>query len=663
MKKIYIILLGLVTVLSFSSCKKFLTKEPINKFSAETFFGSEKELELYANGYINSYLPGCDDGDAIAGGDAYNDLIATKTSSDYYHPDLWSADKQSGWTWTWARRINYNIEGMEKNAKGKVDEAVYNHYMGVARFWRGYYHFNRMKTFSNIVYLDKYLEPTDSILFSARQDREEVFDKIFADLKFACENVSADSKFHTDSRNALDKYVVLTLTSRVCLYEGTFRKYHKVNPATNTAWKNPDSYKTILQYAADCAEQVMKSGAFSLHSNYNELFALNGGKLFADEVIWGRTYDGASGIRHNYTRYFNSSTLGQLYSGTKELLRMFLNADGTPIKTDQVSYNEEFLGRDPRLSYNVLSPTFNVQHLDSYMKPMQPNFSTNETGYMLVKWVYPDESHFQNAIDEYSYPYLRYAEVLLNYAEAKAELNNGELSDTDWNATIGKLRERAGVENHKPEGIYKDAWLRQYYTENLLYPDEDLFTYTDVLLEIRRERAVELCFECGLRGDDLYRWHLAELIERRHNGKGWAGVWVSKEDVEKGFYYIWVNDEIQKKYNLSSNYVISKAEYDAKLKELKDNKATDDQIKEFQALVRGEKMYSISTNVKKVSETDYPITNENDLCWSLEETKDNPGYYLIYNYKLKWDNNKMYVRPIPTTDITLNKNLGQNYGW
>ena len=111
-----------------TACEDFLTREPINKFSAESYFSSESDLEMDANGMINSWLPNSSE---TNGGDAYNDLIATKTSTDFYRPSAhWDSSKQGGWgtgDWSFLRRVNYMINNMDK-AKSAVSSDIYNHY-------------------------------------------------------------------------------------------------------------------------------------------------------------------------------------------------------------------------------------------------------------------------------------------------------------------------------------------------------------------------------------------------------------------------------------------------------------------------------------------------------------------------------------------------------
>lgn len=608
MKKVIYILAGSLLLSGITSCSDFLSREPINKFSAETYFKSESELEMYANGMVQSWLPNYSD---PAGGDAYNDLIATKTSADFFRPSSnWDSSKQTGWStsdWAFLRRVNYMLQNMNK-AKSNVSTEIYNHYEGVARFWRAMKYVAKVNTFSNVPWIEAYLQPNDtSILYGKRDDREYVFHKIREDLEFACANCMA-GKFHTDGRVRVDKYVVNAMASRYFLYEATFRMNVKNNPATGKPWSN--EYETVdelLELAANCAKTVIDEGGFTLINDYPSLFISS--TLQKNEIIWARSYSGDLNVRHELTRYFHSSTMGQQYSGTKELVDMFLKTDGTPIDVksgaDQVAITEEFEDRDPRLAATVLGPGHAIINASNPNERI--DFTFCKTGYMLCKWSIPDETHFQNSLDENPISIVRLGEVLLNYAEAMNEL--GKMSQEVWNSTVGALRKRAGIANVYPGSAdySRDQWLYEYYTQNVehsMYTKGDV----DVALEIRRERVTELTFEGGLRQSDVYRYGQADLIARRYDNSGWRGIYVGDGS---GFTF---EDQ---------DYTFNNSK--------------------------------VSTN----STTNYPISDKSsakDTDWYIENG------YLVYKYDLQWED-KMYVRPIPTTALTLNPKIGQNYGW
>ncbi len=608
MKRILYVFVGVLLMSGMTSCEKFLTREPINKFSAESYFSNETELEMYANGMLQSWLPNSSETNS---GDNYNDLIATKLGNDFYRPSSnWDASKQTGWgtsNWSFLRRVNYMLTRMG-NAKANVSDDIYNHYEGVARFWRAYHYVSKVNTFSNVPWVEEYLQPDDTtVLYGPRDDREYVFHKIREDLEFACNNCMA-GKFHTDGRVRVDKFVVNAIASRYFLYEATFRMNVDHNPATGKPWNNKyETVNDLLELAASCAKTVIDEGGFSLISDYASLFISEA--IQKDEVIWGRSYSSELGVRHGLTVLFHSATAAQVYSGTKDLVDMYLKTDGTPIDVkageDKKYITEEFEGRDSRLAATVLGPGHAI--INGATPNEQIDFTFCKTGYMITKWSVPDETHFHNSVDVNSLPIIRYPEVLLNYAEAMNEL--GKMDESIWNSTVGVLRQRAGVKNIYPlgAGYSRDQWLYEYYTKNVEHP---MYTQgnLDIALELRRERVAELTYEGGLRQTDVYRYGQADLIARRYDNVGWKGIYVGQgADMEFE----------------GQTYTFSTA--------------------------------AGSTN----STTNYPITDKSsakESDWFIEDG------FLIYKVDLMWED-RMYCRPIPTTALTLNPQLEQNYGW
>ena len=578
------------------SCEKFLTVEPLDKMSADTYFQNELELELFANGMINSYLPTAD---GLGYSDSYTDLFCSKTSSDLYRPGIWNADKQTGWdvgSWRNIRRANIMLTNMVR-AKGNVSDEIYNHYQGVARLWRAYFYYAKVKNFGNVPWIDHPLDVEDEALYAARDDREYVMSKVLEDLNFACENLSGDVKFD----GVVNKWVALAFKSRVCLYEGTFRTYHKVNPSTNVAWNN--KYGTAKDFLNECvaaSNELMNSGKFSLHSDYYALFHSTN-IASSPEAIWWSDYDsGELNRMHELTWVVNSSTYDQQVSPTKQMMNHYLNLDGTAITHGgEININDEFTNRDLRLKACVHHPGYMYTKTNGETLLKNTNTTYTYNFYQNVKFSIENEENFSKGKNDNDYPILRYGEVLLNYAEAKAELD-GTLSQADWDKTIGALRKRAGVTSIYP--TVADAWLAKYYAID-----------NAVLLEIRRERTVEMLAE-GLRGDDLFRWKLGERTVQRsldpaQPSNGWLGVWVPKELVGgmefNGATYTFTNTAPKAGlgYNVSGS--------------------TADQNHSF--------------------------------------SKGDHGF-LIYNYKLEWKD-KMYVRPIPQTALNVNPALEQNYGW
>ncbi len=598
-------LIILTAALVACSCSKFLERTPANEFAAETFFKSESDLKVYANGLVNAALPSASD--MALGEDRFTDFCGTKQSKEFYWGN-YTAAQASNWntsTWSFPRRVAYMIDNMPR-CKENVSEKVYNHYEGVARFWRSWITFKRMKVFGDVYFIDKVLQPSDStLLYGPRQDREYVFHRITEDLQFACENcLTAGEGIHSPGRIYINKYVVLAFASNAFLYEGTYRKYHSVNPSTGKAWSGEyESVEDLLTLAEKYAREIIDTKAFSLNSDYRSLFVSK--ELPTDEVIWGCTYSTDLSVTHSVTYNYCSTTSSLLYSPTKEYVRMFLKTDGHPAE-EAISVTKEFIGRDKRLSATVLSPGQKWQRLNGTMEELAPNWTWTCAGYEWIKWVQLEEDPMSATLKSYnSVPIIRYAEVLLNYAEAAEEL--GHMTPAIWDETVGALRKRAGVTSIYPKNAayIADPWLRAYYTEDVLHPA----TLSDTQLEIRRERGTELSMEGQSRYDDLMRWCLGDLIERRYKHQGWRGIYITQEEAASGFK--WAG----KKYTVS--------------------------------------------NSKSTNETNYKISGTSDGNWSLS----NGTYgYLIYNYKLQWDD-MMYTHPIPTSALNVNPNIGQNEGW
>ena len=591
--------------LSALSCSDLLEKTPANEFAAETFFASENDLRLYANGLINTALPAA--GDIGLGEDLYTDFCGTRQSKNFYWGN-YTAAQATNWTtstWSFPRRVAYMIENMPR-CKGTVPSDKYNHYEGVARFWRSWIAVKRMKVFGEIYFIDKVIQPKDSIiLYGPRQDREYVFHRIREDLEFACENCLASGPdVHTAGRVYVNKYVALAYASSAFLYEGTYRKYHDVNPATLKPWTGEyESAEELLSLAEKYAKQLIDTKAFSLHPDYRSLFV--SATLPADEVIWGRTYSTELSATHGLAYKYVSTPSSQSYSPTKEYVRMFLKTGGTPAE-EAVSVTQEFVGRDKRLSATVLSPGQQWERLNGNKEVMQPNWTWTCAGYEWIKWVQLEENAMSADNKSYnSIPIIRYAEVLLNYAEAAAEL--GHMNQTVWNETIGALRQRAGVKSIYPgsAGYVADTWLREYYTHDVLHPA----SLSDIQLEIRRERATELTLEGQSHYDDLMRWYLGDLIERRYKHQGWRGIYITPEEAASGIKW-------------------------------------------------GSKTYTVSAS-RNSNETNYKISGTANGNWSLS----NGTYgYLIYHYDMEWDD-MMYTHPIPQDALNVNPELGQNEGW
>lgn len=506
MNKIYI----LIAIAFFTcSCSDFLNREPENSVSSENFLSTEADLRLYTNGLLQKMLP---DAEEIAwGGDQYADCVATRTSTEFLIGSSWNADQQGGWssgnngTWAQLRQINYMLDHMERS-KGNISNELYKHYEGVGRFWRAYFYYKMVRTFGDVPWYEHEIDVNDdALLYKPRDSREYVMERVLEDLTFAATYCSA-SDATVKSSTLISKWVALAFKSRVCLFEGTYRKYHSELGLTASVTK-------YLNEAVAAASELLDKSPYKLlqqgapTTQYRSLFISE--KLQSTEVIWGVEYKKDVRMHSNTWKLFSAS-YGNNWSLTQDFVNMYLRRDGTRL-TDEANYTtlqyaDHFDNRDCRLAQTVISPAY-IRKISGKESSDAANFAITSTGYQPIKWALDDDSHVGTATSYNSVPVIRYAEVLLNLAEAQAEL--GSMNETIWNKTIRPLRERAGVNGDIPS-VY-DPYVAAYFQNQ---------TFDKYILEVRRERGTELIFE-NMRYDDIMRWKMGELIE-----KTWTGIYI-----------------------------------------------------------------------------------------------------------------------------------------
>lgn len=584
-----------VYTLMLSACSFFDMTAP-QKIQADEWFYNENSLKIYANGFLDSYTPSYS---TICWGDEdAADCIARTLTSSFY-TGSWTSNDQGGWStssWTALYNINYFLQHLRETPG--VSEDVLNHYEGVGRFWRAWFYFSKVKTFGAVPWYDEPIDSDDNeLLYKDRDSREYVMHRVLEDLNYASEHCMTSASYVNNGQ--INGYIASLFKSRVCLFEGTYRKYHTLEPSFQKPWSNEfESADDFLLEAVKACQMVMDSGQYSIVDNsanvgtqYRALF--NSATIDYREVLWAREYINGT-LMSPVTWYFNSSTSGHCWSMTKKFLNTYLHLDGSR-HTDKpgymsMTYLEELSAdRDARLAQTIITPAY--QKLQSGKKGSAvPNFLIARTGYQVIKWSIDDDALESTSLSYNCLPIMRYAEVLLNYAEAKAEL--GTFTDDDWYKTIALLRHRAGVSEKVPETA--DPYMVSYFHDTV----DDKY-----LLEIRRERGIELFME-GRRFDDLCRWHLGELIE-----DSWEGM------------YLPVGE---------SQYLLEDGSQKVCLVEVKTSEES------------GTQYLDMSTNR-------YVSVNENNC--------------LVFEMAKRVWTEKMYLRPIPTNAMEVNTNLTQNSLW
>ena len=498
MKKLLFILTAGCTM-ALVSCEEWLDKYPLAQMSPETFFSNENELQAFSNKFYTAFP---------------SDGLYNEYWDNIIHNDLPQEMRGGrtipasggGWTWTDLRDINTLLE-YSVNCK---DLDVRNHYDALARFFRAYFYYEMVVRFGDVPWIDRTLGVDDELLYAGRDSRTTVMDHVLEDLDFACENIS---RTKDETGSLVTKWVAYALKSRICLFEASFRKYHTELGLT-------DSVDEWYQEAVRAAETVMKESGHSIYTgegtdaSFRSLFISD--KPVTSEVMLASCADAGLAVLGEANWWWTSGTYGARFSMIRTFVNTFLNTDGTPF-TDRAGYEtmefyDECQNRDARLAQTIRTPGYERDGA-----PAAPNFNGySYTGYQPIKYTLDDTKYDAGALNTNAIPLFRYAEVLLNYAEAKAEL--GTLTDADWANTVGVLRARAGITgglSAKPTKV--DAYFQQNYFPNISDP---------VILEVRRERSIELALE-GFRFTDLKRWKRGELMTMR-----WTGIYVPALNVQ-----------------------------------------------------------------------------------------------------------------------------------
>ncbi|SMO40332.1 RagB/SusD family nutrient uptake outer membrane protein [Solitalea koreensis] len=512
MKLNKLILIAAGLFMTMTACQKnILDLAPEDNISDAEFWKTPSDLQLYANSFYNA-LPSYTGFNTIGnyGDDAdqgSDNMIAFGGYNTAMNGERAVPATGGGWSWSSLRNINYFLERYSKvNASS---EAV-NPYVGEAYFFRAYFYFNMLKTFGDLPWINKVMQVSDStMIYSARLPRNIIADSIINDLDKAINLLPTKSKAQT---MRINKEIAMGLQSRIALYEGTWEKYH-AGSVFGVVGSDGTKY---LQKAAAVSDALITSGVHQLDNvgvadGYWKLFNQTSQSASKEVMLW-RAYS-ATGTPQLVTNWARYTIAGAARGLTKNLVDAYLCTDGKPISASSLYKGDDSLkrvvtNRDPRLAQTIYVPdnkhyitqgktgtadlVFTVPAFNNTDNTMKP-----ATGYQLYKGHSPDyaQQSAQN-IGTNSLIMMRYAEVLLNYAEAKAEL--GDISQADLDKSINKLRQRVGMPNLSVTAITTD-------------PKWEFPALSPIINEVRRERRVELACE-GYRKDDIFRWAAADEL-------------------------------------------------------------------------------------------------------------------------------------------------------
>ncbi|HJA86654.1 MAG TPA: RagB/SusD family nutrient uptake outer membrane protein [Candidatus Bacteroides avicola] len=539
----------LALTIGLTGCEDFLNKTPLDELTESTAFNTYDNFKTYS-WKLYEYFDGfpTDGGYTPANiSSEYNSdnmINAQSGGESAYAYQLKSVPStSSSWNFSYIRNVNLMLQNIDKSS---MDEDSKNHWRSVGYFFRALRYFDMMVAYGDVPWIDKVLTDTDTdILMGKRTPRDEVARHILEDLQYAEANIKPDG----DGSNTINTDVVRALISRFGLYEGTWRKYHEIG-----------GEEVYLRASADASAKLIESFP-NLMESYDDVF--NSEELVGQPgIILAKQY-ATSLVTHSITRVIRSSSW---YADlTKDAVDSYLCTDGRPIKTstvyegDQDIYSQ-FRNRDRRLYFTVIPPyrveltgpqatSFTWEYTDDprdreyidFMATLTPEtgkrlpvsnyvgynvhavphfrnypngqgFLVSQLGFYFWKYYNRQVDNMNLRTSTIDYPIFRMGEVLVNYAEAKYELNEFDQSVAD--ASINKLRVRANLPGMVVSEI-TDAFD----------PDRDP-TVPAVLWEIRRERRVELMGD-GFRFRDLKRWKKGEYLNKQP-----LGMWVNNADYD-----------------------------------------------------------------------------------------------------------------------------------
>lgn len=520
-----------------TGCKK-TDLAPVNKFTELNFYTTTANVNnAVNNNYGNMY-----NADQFFYNDAMSDNAYAPSAnvsivaSGSYNSQL---DKfLNDWSYHYSGIYSCNLFLDNVDQNKTLDAATLNRMKAETRFIRAFHYFYLMTHWGDVPLMEHTISPDDAKNV-ARSPKATVLNFITSELEACAAALPSKAQYASADNGRVTNAAALALEARVLLYQGN--RMADVVTICEKLMNNPNTY-----------------GSYSLVSNYTALFSdatIN--KNNTESILSLQYQAGAAG--RTWASYYDFApiSVGARDNGmapTQELVNDYLMLNGKAITDPTSGYNESnpYTGRDPRLTATIVYDQYKFPNpaqtiyikpgsnpggkgVDEYIPGAQ---SVSSTGYYWYK--YYDPNHLPGLVSGLNLHLLRWAEILLDYAEAKNSL--GQMDAATWGKTIALLRQRAG---------FTDA-------NAINYPGN-----ADMTNIIRRERRVELAME-GTRTEDIFRWKAAETVL---NGYAHGAKFSGDATVDNGYIraqsrhfdanknYLWPipYNELQKDAKLTQN--------------------------------------------------------------------------------------------------------------
>ena len=518
-----IIAIALIGLMGFTSCSDVLDRPSKTEKEDDNYWDNEAKVRLYANSFYDYFFPGYGTGwtvyyapgvnntsfsdDALSNSSQTNftrqvplskGAITTTTSnyqSEYQGPT---------WNFAFIRKINIMRDRLEDRMKGSLSDEAYNHWMGFARLFHGIEYARLVNVFGDVPYYEHELSNLDrDEVYKDRTPRDEVMDKVYEDFDFALNNIRK-----SDGEGNINRYMAAALVCRYALYEGSWQKYY---------YNNNERAQKFFELAKTAGDVVINSGRDAIVTPFRDLFCSTD-LTKAKDVLLYRKYDSSLGKTHCVASYCNvNEALAQ--GPTADLIKSFCCVDGKSYKESTVASATDFrlekliMTRDPRFEatfYDSLtnSSRSSMLYVVKFIPRAALNYLSEPGGTPATAWTGTNNTT--------GFPVLRYSEVLLNWIEAKAELETlggAAVTQDDIDISINAIRDRPLDAGQEALGVQKTAHMELATLSD--DPDRDA-DVPQLLWEIRRERRMEFAFEQG-RIIDLRRWHKLNYMDTTEN--------------------------------------------------------------------------------------------------------------------------------------------------
>lgn len=461
---------GIFSIFTITSCADFLDRTPLDFVSPDNYMTNENQAEKLLNGIYECLMASGQGNDRL-----FPIHLATMTD-DAFDPQPWHSttewargqgNPQSDWPkWKWA--MDYRGISRANVFLSSIENATFTsklipRFIGEAKFLRAWYYTDLVTFYGDVPLV---LTPGDlSNSKPSRTPKEEVIKQIIQDLDDAI--ASLPLSYENKDLGRITKGAAMGLKSRVLLYESRWEEAYQIS------------------------KDIIDLNVYSLFPDYQGLFLEKNEDAAICEIMFQRYY--TPQIDPSYLYY----PIGEwpALSPTKQLIDSYYMNDGLPIdKSSKFDSANPHMNRDPRFYASIFYP--GCKYLNFMIKAPDPTISTDSI--TIYQWLlntsgYRVKKHFNGEMTDINEEgrntyFMRYAEILLNYAEALNEIS-GPVKEVY--EAIDKLRDRAKM-----------------IKLSIAMPN---LTKEQMRKEIRNERRIELAFE-GLRWADIRRWKIGEEV-------------------------------------------------------------------------------------------------------------------------------------------------------